>query len=62
MTEFVHLVGAEDVSRAGSRMQEAAQIMKHAADEIDHAMRQHQQFLENWLQKFEQIVTDNRGT
>lgn len=56
MTEYVHLVGAEDVSHAGHNMREAAVAMKHAADEIDHALRQHQQFMEDWLQRFEQIV------
>jgi hypothetical protein len=58
MTEFVHLVGAEDVLRAGNAMREAASTMKHAADMIDQALRDHRQFSENWLVTFEKSVKE----
>ena len=37
--EYVTLIGAEDVRRAGSAMQTAAENMKRAADQITEAVR-----------------------
>ena len=56
MTQFVYLTGSEEVSRAAYTIQAAAQEMKSAAGTIDKALRQHQQFMDDWLARFEQIV------
>lgn len=40
MSEYIYLVGAEDVSRAASTMQSAAQDMCRAAGNIEEAVRQ----------------------
>lgn len=56
MTEFVHLIGAEEVSKAAYTMRDAAHEMKSVANTIDGALRQHRQFLDDWLARFEQIV------
>lgn len=36
MSDYVTLLGAEDVQRAASQMQSAAQDMQRAASQIDH--------------------------
>lgn len=40
MSEYLYLVGAEDVARAASVTQSAAQDMCRAADNIEEAVRQ----------------------
>lgn len=52
----MHLVGAEDVRRAGSNMNEAAQNMRSAASHIDSAMQEHQRFMTDWLREFREIM------
>jgi hypothetical protein len=49
MDKYVTLLGAEQVQSAASRMSNAADSMQRAADIISEALRQHQQFLDNWL-------------
>lgn len=56
MSEYMTLVGAEDVSRAGSRMESAANEMSRAASNIDHIMERHQRFLDDWLCRFEEVM------
>lgn len=53
MTEFIRLVGAEDVRRAACAISSAARDMCRAAGSIDEALRNHQRFLDDWLQRFE---------
>ena len=50
MSEFVTLLGAEEVSRAASRIQSAAGSMENAAASIDHS---HDMF----LRRFEDLVS-----
>jgi hypothetical protein len=70
MGEYVTLMGAEDVLRAGRTISSAADLMLRAgdtvsgsadlmlraADNIEGAFRQHQNFMDDWLQRFEAIV------
>ncbi len=56
MSEYVYLVGAEDVARAGSSMQSAAEDMQRAASVMEESLRLHQQFLDDWLSRFEFIM------
>ncbi len=49
MNESVHLIGAEEVSRAAGRMQAAAQDMKSAAMSIDGTA-------ENFLRQLRDLV------
>ena len=53
MAEYMHLVGAEDVSRAGSQMNAAAAEMQRAASAIDSVLERHQRFMDDWLYRFE---------
>lgn len=52
MSNYVTLIGAEDVRRAASQMQQAAEQMAQAANQISYALEAHQRFLEQWLQDY----------
>lgn len=56
MPYYVTLMGAEDVSRAGYTMREAAHEMSRAAGNIDEALRNHQRFLDDWLQQLASVM------
>lgn len=55
---YVTLMGAEDVSRAGGRMADAAGEMQRAASTISYALEAHQRFLEDWLNQLNGILED----
>jgi hypothetical protein len=50
---YITLMGAEDVSRASGGMQTAASEMTRAAGYFDDVMRRQQQFMDDWLCRFE---------
>lgn len=63
MSNYVTLLGAEDVQRAASRMSEAAHEMQSAASTTDYAVtklaqaiEQHEAFLNDWLERFAAVV------
>lgn len=56
--QSIHLHGAEDVSRAASSMRSAADEMSRAASSINHALEQHQYFLNDWLSRLDGVLTD----
>jgi len=56
MSNYVTLVGAEEVSRAGSNMRDAASTMSSAASNLDDVMSRHQRFMDDWLIRFEDAV------
>jgi acyl-CoA thioesterase len=45
------LVGAEEVSRAASRMQDAAEKMTQAAASLDHSLEMQRRFMDDWLNR-----------
>lgn len=53
MAEYVTLLGSEQVARAGSSMQSAAEQMSRAASEISEALQRHERFMDDWLARFE---------
>jgi hypothetical protein len=53
MADYITLMGAEDVSRAASRMQSAADSMNNAASYFQSIFEQHQRFMDDWLTRFE---------
>lgn len=61
MTEYVTLMGAEQVQSAGNRMAAAADEMRRAASYIDDTMVRHQRFLDDWLSRFEEAMGGNHG-
>ncbi|MDQ4421432.1 hypothetical protein OOT33_13475 [Sphingobium sp. DEHP117] len=58
MAECVHLIGAEDVVRAGSAMSSAADQMQRAASSIEYSLEIHRQFLNDWLSRLDGLLTD----
>lgn len=47
MTEFIHLIGAEDVQRAGSNIRSSADTIQQAANTITAALEQHSRFMDD---------------
>jgi Sec-independent protein translocase protein TatA len=58
MTEYIYLVGAEDVKNAGHNMQSAAGTMRQAASSIDCSLELQQRFLDEWLARFEAALRE----
>lgn len=54
--ENIYLNGSEAVERAGYSITAAAEQMTRAASSMDHSLTQHQQFMEDWLSRFEAAV------
>jgi hypothetical protein len=56
MAEYMTLLGAEQVASAASTMRGAAADMQRAAASIDASLEQHRRFLDDWLQRFSDVV------
>ena len=59
MSEYITLLGAEDVRSAGASMRSAASDMNRASANINEALLQHQRFLDEWLLRFERVLEKN---
>jgi hypothetical protein len=57
--DSIYLMGAEDVSSAASSIRLAAEGMQSAASWMTEALQQHQRFLDDWLARFEAVLTDH---
>ncbi len=58
MSEYITLIGAEGVEKAGYAMRSAAEDMNRAASNMQEVFMQHQRFLTDWLQTLEQVLTE----
>jgi len=58
MPDYMTLVGAEDVRSAANTMRNAAEEMRRAASTIDETFARHQRFMDDWLNRFEQVMKD----
>ena len=56
MSKFIHLVGSEAVQNAGSTMRQAATEITMAALNIQAAFEQHQRFMDDWLERFREVM------
>lgn len=54
--DYITLMGAEAVQRAGSTIRQAAGTMQTAANSIYDSLDRHQRFLDDWLARFEAAV------
>ncbi len=52
MTEYIHLVGAEQVQSAANSMWGAGDKMSQAASSMQQAVSEHQRILDNFLVEF----------
>jgi len=60
MPEHVHLIGAEEVSRAGSQISSAAGDMQRAASSLDQSLFNLRQYLDDWLNRFECVLNEHK--
>jgi hypothetical protein len=60
MSEYVTLLGAEEVRHAASTMTNAAHEMKQAAASLEWVFQRQQQFMNDWLVQFEEILKEHR--
>lgn len=58
MSQYVTLLGAEEVSRAASRMQSAADDMRAAASNLDSILERQQRFMDDWLVRLNGTLAD----
>jgi len=58
MSQYVTLLGAEEVSRAARNMQNAADTMIDAVRNLSGVMEQHQRFLDDWLIRLDGTLQD----
>ena len=56
MSEYIHLIGAEDVKSAGHQMASAASDMSRAVGNFESVFFQHHRFMDDWLQRFELAI------
>ena len=56
MSNYITLLGAEQVQNAAYSIKEAANTMTRAADCIDGALQRNRIFLDEWLQRLEAIL------
>ena len=61
MPEYIHLIGAEDVRRAGSQMQSAASDMRRTASSFEDSLHRHRLFMDEWLGRLETVLTDKNS-
>jgi hypothetical protein len=57
---YVQLIGADDVRSAASTMSSAADQMQSAASNIAYAFESHQRFLDDWLTRFQVVMTHGK--
>ena len=58
MSEYMYLVGAEDVRAAANTMAQAAGDMQRAANSINETMESQRRYLDEWIGRFESAVQD----
>lgn len=56
MSEYIHLIGAEDVRIAANQMRQAADDMRRAANSISDSILAHQRHADEWICRFENAV------
>lgn len=56
MSQYLELVGAETVQNAAGTIAGAAEIMRQSASAIDESLRNHERFLDSWLEQFGEII------
>lgn len=52
----IYLSGSDDVLRAAQMMQGASTEMVRAASNIESALLRHEQFMEDWLNRFREAA------
>jgi hypothetical protein len=56
MSQYITLLGADDVRSAASTMSSAADEMQRVASNIAYAFENHQRFLDDWLSRLQETM------
>ena len=55
-TQYMHLIGTEQIQSAANRMVEAAHEMNRAADTIHFALQRHEQMMQDLMIKMDDLI------
>jgi len=58
MSEYMHLIGAEDVRAAANTMAQAATDMQRAAASMNDTLEAQRRYMDEWIGRFESAVKD----
>lgn len=58
--EYMHLMGADKVNQASNSMSYSAEKMQSTANQISDCMERHQRFMDEWLDRLEQVLKENK--
>lgn len=58
MSQYMTLLGSEQVQSAANSMRNAAEEMNRAANTIDTALQQHRIFMDEWLSRLESVLKE----
>ena len=58
--ENIYLHGSEDVKVASHNFQSAVQIMQSASNNLSNSLYEHEVFMTDWLDRFENILKENK--
>ena len=61
MAKYMHLVGAEEVTRAAQSIARSAEGMNSAASSIDGTLQRQQMFMDDWLRRLESVLTKGQS-
>ena len=61
MSDYITLLGAEDVSRAGHNMQGAAERMSSVVSNLEGVLERHERWMDDWLMRLEQVFDKQKG-
>ena len=54
--EHIYLSGSEEVGRAATRMNHAAEEITRAVGNLTYALEVNQRFLDDWLLRFKDVI------
>lgn len=58
MTEYMTLIGVEQIQSAARQMQDAAHTIQRSMDYMVEQQRQQQDFMNDWLARFETVIRE----
>ena len=56
MTEFIHLIGSEDVRAAASSIHQSSSSMQSAANQMTEALDKHMLFMNDWMYQLQEVL------
>ncbi len=58
MSDYITLLGSDDVRSGGHAIERAAADMNRAAGNFESVLERHHRFMDEWLQTFERILSE----